>query len=268
MGIADGELTSVAMCWQIERSDGAGLALTSHDQPLCSDGAVHEPAPGMVPAAVTRALGLEPHSAEVSGALSSAALDVADLALGRWDDARVRLTAIDWVDPDAPAIPLISGELGGLAMSGDAFSSELRGAAAKLEEPVCPATSAECRAQLGDKACRIDLAGRSVTASVVACVDGVLTLDQSVDDRYLLGRIRYLSGANCGLASVIVAAAGFDVTVRDLPRGPVEVGARIELREGCDKRFETCRDRFANAINFRGEPHLPGNDLLTRYPGA
>ena len=34
------------------------------------------------------------------------------------------------------------------------------------------------------------------------------------------------------------------------------------------KLFATCRDRFANAQNFRGEPHLPGNDLLTRYPGA
>ena len=58
------------------------------------------------------------------------------------------------------------------------------------------------------------------------------------------------------------------VKVRDLRRAPVEVGCRIELREGCDKRFETCVSRFANAINFRGEPHLPGNDLLTRYPGA
>jgi uncharacterized phage protein (TIGR02218 family) len=38
--------------------------------------------------------------------------------------------------------------------------------------------------------------------------------------------------------------------------------------EGCDKRLETCRDRFANTLNFRGEPHLPGNDLLTRYPGS
>ena len=45
-------------------------------------------------------------------------------------------------------------------------------------------------------------------------------------------------------------------------------GTLIELIEGCDKRFETCRDRFANALNFRGEPHLPGIDLLTRYPGA
>jgi uncharacterized phage protein (TIGR02218 family) len=56
--------------------------------------------------------------------------------------------------------------------------------------------------------------------------------------------------------------------VRDLPRGAVEAGCRVELRDGCDKRFETCVTRFGNAVNFRGEPHLPGNDLLTRYPGA
>jgi hypothetical protein len=48
----------------------------------------------------------------------------------------------------------------------------------------------------------------------------------------------------------------------------VEIGCIIELREGCDKRFETCVTRFANAENFRGEPHLPGTDLLTRFPGA
>jgi uncharacterized phage protein (TIGR02218 family) len=48
----------------------------------------------------------------------------------------------------------------------------------------------------------------------------------------------------------------------------VAVGALVELIEGCDKIFATCRDRFANGENFRGEPHLPGADLLTRYPGA
>jgi len=45
-------------------------------------------------------------------------------------------------------------------------------------------------------------------------------------------------------------------------------GDRIALRHGCDKSFATCVSRFGNAENFRGEPHLPGNDLLTRYPGA
>jgi uncharacterized phage protein (TIGR02218 family) len=133
---------------------------------------------------------------------------------------------------------------------------------------VCPATSAECRAELGDKACRVDLAGRSVVSRVLACDEGSITLDATVDERFVLGRLRYLSGANCGVATVILSANGNVVQVRDLPRAAVETGCRVELREGCDKRFATCVSRFANAANFRGEPHLPGNDLLTRYPGA
>jgi uncharacterized phage protein (TIGR02218 family) len=96
----------------------------------------------------------------------------------------------------------------------------------------------------------------------------VLTLDTSVDDRFVLGRLRYMSGANCGLSSIILAAQGTTVQLRDLPRATVEGGCVVELREGCDKRFETCVNRFANAENFRGEPHLPGTDLLTRFPGA
>lgn len=35
----------------------------------------------------------------------------------------------------------------------------------------------------------------------------------------------------------------------------------------CDKRFATCRDTFANAENFRGFPHMPGNDAVISGPG-
>jgi uncharacterized phage protein (TIGR02218 family) len=77
-----------------------------------------------------------------------------------------------------------------------------------------------------------------------------------------------MGGENCGLTTSVIAINAATVRVRDLPRATVEPGCRIELREGCDKRFETCSERFANAVNFRGEPHLPGADLLTRYPGA
>ena len=47
--IVDGEVTSVAFCWQLERSDGGGIALTSHDRLLSKDGIQHDPAPGIVP---------------------------------------------------------------------------------------------------------------------------------------------------------------------------------------------------------------------------
>lgn len=268
MSITEGALTSVALCWRLERLDGSGIGLTSHDAAILSDGSRHEPSPGMTPAAVTRRLGLEPQSAEAAGALSSSALDEQDLSLGRWDGARVRLTLVDWQGPDAAPVPLLGGEIGSVSIEAESFSAELRGAAAALEGPVCPATSAECRAEFGDAKCRIDLAGRTSVAHVVSSDGGTLTLDVALDDRFVLGRLRYMSGENCGLATVVLSAVGNVVEVRDLPRGAVESGCRVELREGCDKRFQTCVTRFANAANFRGEPHLPGNDLLTRYPGA
>jgi uncharacterized phage protein (TIGR02218 family) len=268
MSIADGELTSMALCWRLERCDGAGIALTSHDQPLVCNGVSFEPTPGIMPASIVRSLGLEPDSSEVAGALSSDALEENDLELGRWDGAAMQLTAVDWNDALALPISLLGGEVGTVSLKDEAFTADLLGAAVKLDAPVCPATSAECRARFGDKDCRVDLAGRSVRATVTGLDGNVLTLDQAIDDRFVLGRLRYLSGVNCGLSTVIISASGNTVQVRDQPRAVVEVGCRIELREGCDKRFGTCVSRFDNAVNFRGEPHLPGNDLLTRFPGA
>ena len=268
MGIADGELTSMALCWRLERADGAGIALTSHDEAIVVSGVRFDANPGMVPAAVTRSLGLDPDTGELAGALSSDALEEKDLALGRWDGSTMDLTVVDWSDPDAEPITLLAGELGSVSIDGESFTTELRGAAAKLDGPVCPATSAECRARFGDKSCRVDLAGRTIVSAVVASDGNMLTLDQSVDERFVLGRLRYVNGANCGLTSTVFAVDGPTMQVRDLPRAAVEPGCRIELREGCDKRFATCVSRFNNAANFRGEPHLPGNDLLTRYPGA
>jgi uncharacterized phage protein (TIGR02218 family) len=266
--IADGQLTSMALCWRLERNDGAGVGLTSHDQAVRKDSVEYAPTPGVTPATVSRELGLDPHSAEVAGALAADALTDGDLALGRWSGARVNLSVVDWMDSAALPIDLLSGELGDVSIQGDAFSAELRGAAAKLEQPVCPSTSPECRAQFGDKRCRVDLAGRTAAAIVTGALDTAVTLDGSFGDTFVLGRLRYMSGANCGISTVILSASGTNVVVRDLPRAPVESGCKVELREGCDKRFATCVDRFANAVNFRGEPHLPGNDLLTRYPGA
>ena len=82
------------------------------------------------------------------------------------------------------------------------------------------------------------------------------------------GEVRWLSGANCGLSLKIAGNAGADIYLHHAPFHGAKVGDMIELIEGCDKLMSTCATRFGNGVNFRGEPYLPGNDLLTRYPGA
>ena len=36
----------------------------------------------------------------------------------------------------------------------------------------------------------------------------------------------------------------------------------------CDQRFRTCKERFENAENFRGFPHMPGTDFILSGPAA
>ena len=48
---------------------------------------------------------------------------------------------------------------------------------------------------------------------------------------------------------------------RSLP--PSHLGDTFTVTAGCDKQFATCQAKFANAVNFRGFPHMPGNDFIT-----
>lgn len=45
-------------------------------------------------------------------------------------------------------------------------------------------------------------------------------------------------------------------------------GDLFAVTAGCDKRFATCVEKFANGINFRGFPHMPGNDFALSYARA
>lgn len=268
LAMLDKPVASIAFCWMLERSDGAGLALTSHDRPLMVDAVRYEPAPGFTPTVIRAELGLEPNGSEVHGSLSSEAINEADIAAGRWDGAKLKLTAVDWEHPGGEMLSLMSGELGQIARKDGAFEADLLGAATRLELQICPFTSPDCRAELGDPKCRVDMSGRRLRAVVTNAAGHDVEVDQLVDERFRFGTIRFLAGAANGERRTILAADGHQLSLRSAPAGEVAIGTAVELVEGCDKALATCSGRFANAANFRGEPHLPGNDLLTRYPGA
>jgi uncharacterized phage protein (TIGR02218 family) len=267
----DGELTTLAFCWRLERRDGVAIGFTSHDRDLIVAGFRYRAAPGMVPSAIELSDGFQADMLSVSGALSSVAISESDLAIGRWDGAAVTLFFADWERSGEAPVPLARGVLGDVRMSANGFETDFKGPVAALDRPVVEQTSPECRAILGDKRCRVDMAPRVRITRVTAIVDEeIVEVAQAAGpvNAYAYGRLRWLAGANAGLESGILSSEGLRLTLREPPPKAAAVGDLIEISEGCDKRFSTCAGRFANAENFRGEPHLPGMDLLTRYPGA
>ena len=268
MSWTDEAVTTLALCWRIERRDGVGLGLTAHDRDLLIDGLLYRAAPGMTPSAVERSASLEADSMDVHGVLASDAIAETDLLAGRWDGACVALFATDWTAPGAQ-VPLGEGTIGAIETRDGAITAELRGRTAAFDAPAAEATSPDCRAQLGDARCRVAMAGRRRFARVLSVEDAVVRVDRAepLANAYGGGRLRWFGGANSGLEDAIAASDGDRVTLRRPPRFD-GAGALVELIEGCDGRLETCAGRFGNVANFRGEPFLPGTDLLTRYPGA
>ena len=265
------ELTSLAMCWRVVRRDGAALGFTTHDRPLVVAGLRHDSAPGMAPSAVVANDGLDVDTMDVAGALSADAITADDLAMGRYDGARVRLFMVDWRAPDAGMQVLAEGTLGSVeAGTGpDAgFTATLRGVTAMLSATRVETYSPECRAELGDSRCRVAMGGRVLRTVVVASDSAGVRLagvTATTAGDYVEGGLRILGGAAAGLERRIVASQAGHLAI-DEPLA-VAAGTAVALRQGCDKRFSTCVTRFANGANFRGEPHVPGGDVLTRFAG-
>lgn len=268
MSFLERELATFALCWRVERRDGVALGFAAHDRDLVVDGFRYRAAPGIVPSALEDGDPLDAEALEVAGALTASAISEDDLRAGRWNGASVKVLAVDWDDP-SQWTQVARGELGAVSVERGRFSAELKGPGAALDMGICEATSPLCRAELGDRRCRVDMAGRRTIARVVSVDGDMVTLDvgEAVANGWGFGRLRWLDGANGGLSSLVLASDGAVVTLAEPPAFAAEAGVRVEVSEGCDKRFATCRDRFANAANFRGEPHLPGVDLLTRYSG-
>ena len=266
-----GPLTSAAYGWRLERSDGVTLGFTSHDKDVELDGLLLRASPGMVPSSITETIGLDIDGLDVRGALSADAICAKDLSAGRWDRAKLSIFLFDWTNPIAGKRMLAVGELGAISHGGDGFEAEFRGPAARLDCSVAPSTSPGCRTKFCDADCGLNAARFMHAATLIAANDSNLTMALSdplfVPD-FAFGKLRWLDGENSGLWSEILTGNATAVHLAMPPPFPVVAGVTVELMQGCDKTIATCANRFGNAINFRGEPFLPGNDILTRYPGA
>lgn len=265
-----GEVTSLATCWTVRRRDGFLLGFTTHDRPVTFDGVLCQPASAFTPSAIAASNAFNVDELEVAGVLSSAAIAEADLRAGLYDFAEVTVALVNWAAPEQGALQLKRGWIGEVTFRGSAFTAEIRGLTQALQQTFGEIYSPECRADLGDARCRVDLPALAVQATVAAAANAHAFTASALgrpDGWFAYGKLRWLSGANAGAVMEIRSHTGDDLELYDAMAAPIAPGDLFMAYPGCDKRFATCGAKFDNRLNFRGEPHVPGTDALLDYPG-
>ena len=266
-----GDATTLCHCWRLLLRDGSRIGFTDHDLDITFDGVTYAAASGLDSSDVETAIGFSSAGGEVAGALFAASLTEEALASGRYDGATIETWLLDWGQVDARVL-LDVACIGEVTRSDTAFTAELRSLAQVFDEPRGRLFQAGCAADLGDLRCGVKLEGAPLrVACTVLAVESATALRLSLTGQssgWFSNGSLYAADVRLG---TIRDHTELDGSARVILWGPVAsllVGASVYLTAGCDKSFDACRTKFANQANFRGFPHMPGNDLMLGYINA
>jgi uncharacterized phage protein (TIGR02218 family) len=267
--------TTLCWCWKLTRRDGLTMGFTDHDVAVPFDTVAYEADSGFTATQIQSSLGLSVDNLDVAGALSSSAIKEVDIAAGLYDGADVEIWRVNWANPDQRLL-VRKGRLGEISRGETYFSAEVRGLAAELQQKQgrvfqsgCDADFCDCRCggYSSDPAFRVDVSVVGYSGGQVVHVSGAEGFDAGWFNR---GTLTFTSGANAGLSYMLqshqITSEIVTVGIWSSFLKSVAIGDGLTLIAGCDKRFATCVKRFGNGSNFRGFPHMPGNDFVATYP--
>ena len=269
--------TTVCRAWLVCRKDGQEFGFTDHDGDLHFDGHVFVARSGLTASAIEKTNGMAVDNTEVMGALSDISISEQDILAGRYDSAKVTMFLVNWADVSQRLIQF-RGTFGEMTKTENSFRVELRGLTEALNIRTGRVYHSECSAVVGDKHCKIDLTlpanqleaiiGDSLAGRIFKIAD----TGSHPENWFQHGRFEVKTGDGYGQVGRIksdrIDGGTRTVELWNSFGVPPKEGDSVRLIVGCDKHGSTCLSKFDNYLNFRGFPHIPGDDWLRATPSS
>lgn len=268
----------IAVLVRVENIAGVVRRYTDHDRPLTV--AAEQYNPGLTIAQQTSKTSTATTTQSQQLLLDGFFLSKEDASDGTFDGAQVTVSIVSWADISAGTLVLTKGTMGKLTVGDTRADAEIRSLSDRLRQIVIGTFSTACDVNvLGDARCKVDIAPFAVSGTVTAVVGtnndqfDSAALSAQPDNWFQFGQFRWTSGNNATIAPSNQAKAHTQetgvgrVTLAFPPPRPIQTGDAFDIVAGCNKQFPTCRDKFNNVLNFRGFPHVPGQNAILRSGG-
>lgn len=283
-----GEVSSLALCWTIEKGNGEIIRSTDHDRDIeITTGRYagrYRSVANITASDVQSTSDMSVDNMEVDGAISDQFeipdITVAEIEAGLLDNAPVEAFGVNYNAPDEGQMIERRGYLGIPARDSDGrYKVEVRGIAQRLQQNLGSTYSERCNVvEFGDSRCGFNVAAATRTAVVTAVTSRrrfdieITAGDPPPTATYFDGaKMTFTSGANNTFfrevkRAVLVGSTLTITTWEEFPEEPV-IGDTLALPPACDRLISTCRDVHNNIVNFRGYgAFIPGVLALMRSP--
>lgn len=277
----DGRATTTCLCWEIDRPDSVSFYFTDHDVDLPFLGHTFLARTSFTASAIQDQLGLAVSNLEIMAAFDSSAITEDDLVGGRYDGAELRVYLVNWAKPTSYT------QLGrytlGQSTAGDiAYQAEMRSLAQHFAQQIGALCTPKCRTLLGtpsgvnrlESGCNFTMP--SPVAGTISAITDRKTFQVSAAGSFPNGTKGSLGGGYFSFGTVQFTnnkCSGISREVLDNDPGlnfqmrmpfplDFQVGDAVEMQIGCDRTLPVCANNYNNAVNFRGEPYVPGTDKM------
>lgn len=270
------ECTTLATCWKLTRKDSTVMGFTDHDQDIVFEAVTYTATSGFTPSSISTNANMAVDTQDIEGMLSSGFITDEDILAGKYDSAEIEIFMVNYQDLSQGNLKLKKGWLGEVSLKNQQFYAEVRGLTQKLSQTIGELYSPSCRATLGDARCGVDLTSHrfATTTSTVSDKQRFTCASLTQDSAdFSGGTVLFASGSNNGIGMEIkehvkLASGGAEITLTLPMPYEIGVGDSVTVTRGCDKTLGTCKLKFNNITNFRGEPHVPGLDKMFETAGT
>lgn len=162
-------------------------------------------------------------------------------------------------NPLAGTVHLFEGRVADIEINSTTARLEVKSFTELLDTQVpLDVYQASCLNTLYGTACGLTKSANALNLSVAAGTTlQKLVCSVTGSGTYDLGELVFTSGVNAGVRRAVKShTAGQLLLSFPLPDAP-SVGDTFTVYKGCDKTLTTCRNKFSNAVHFRGFPFVP-----------
>ena len=267
-----GSVHTLVTCWKITRTDSTVKAFTDHVADLVVDAVTYLSASGYTSSPIRSTADMAVDNLDIFCVLDAAGVTDAELLAGLYDYAEVEIFMVNYSDLADGIIDQKKGWIGNITQVDEMFTAEFRGMTQALQQSIGELRSIGCRAEVGDTRCGVSLGGFTQTGTLTGMTDRANFADSGrseADDYFNGGLLTWTGGNNSGLTMEVkdFANAGGTFQLQEKMPYAIQVGDTYSVYAGCDKSFAVCKATFSNVVNFRGEPHVPGQDQIMRFGG-
>lgn len=253
-------------------ANGSTFTFTDLDVSIVIASETYAAANGFDLSAVQTDIGTATSNVTLTLLLDSLGLNRSMIEAGAMDGATAAVSLVDWSTLGTP-IPLFVGEVKLITYRDELVADiELEPILSRDLMLSVDIVSSNCRYDLGDTRCTVNIAALSKSFTITQ-VDNAQVIETNLTDAdaaFDNGVLLFTSGQNSGIGLEVQSYLHTlgTITLKLIAPFPLAIGDTGTIYPGCDKTLIGGCAKYANQLNFGGEPFVPDAQVVQPTPAS